>query len=87
MPTVDGVSSGMATKCRNADDSGAPSSTGRFLNFGFELTARVAAESRFGPEVADDCVSVAIGKAGAVNAAILAVQMLALSDANLRRKQ
>jgi len=30
--------------------------------------------------------TVAIGKAGAVNAAILAVQMLALSDAGLKRK-
>ncbi len=30
--------------------------------------------------------TVAIGKAGAINAAILAVQMLALSDANLKRK-
>jgi 5-(carboxyamino)imidazole ribonucleotide mutase len=30
--------------------------------------------------------TVAIGKAGAINAAILAVQMLALSDADLKRK-
>jgi 5-(carboxyamino)imidazole ribonucleotide mutase len=30
--------------------------------------------------------TVAIGKAGAINAAILAVQIMALSDATLRRK-